>query len=222
MKNLTLLIPAKDESESLPTVIEELKKFDCKKKIILSSKDLKTIDAIRNEDVEIIYQKQNGFGDALIMGINNLDTEYFMIFNADGSFNPSEIPKMFELLDKNSCDFVFASRYQEDSGSDDDTFVTYLGNKIFTFLGKILFKLDITDLLYTYVLGKSEKVKKLNLTQKDFSFCVELPIKAKKENMKMISSNSYERKRIDGVKKVNAVRDGTLILIHMIRLFFSR
>ena len=75
MKNLTLLIPAKDESESLPTVIKELKKFDCKKKIILSSKDLKTIDAIRNENVEIIYQKQNGFGDALITGINNLDTE---------------------------------------------------------------------------------------------------------------------------------------------------
>ena len=30
MKNLTLIIPAKNESESLPTVLNELKKFNYK------------------------------------------------------------------------------------------------------------------------------------------------------------------------------------------------
>ena len=34
----------------------------------------------------IIYQKNFGYGDALIHGINQCKTEYFCIFNADGSF----------------------------------------------------------------------------------------------------------------------------------------
>ena len=35
MKELTLIIPAKNESESLPDVLEELKKFELKTKILL-------------------------------------------------------------------------------------------------------------------------------------------------------------------------------------------
>ena len=221
MKNLTLLIPAKNEKESLPKVLDEIKNFDFKKKIILSSDDSETINAIKDMNVEIVHQDSKGYGDALISGINTLETEYFCIFNADGSFNPSEISNMLSIIKKYDLDFLFASRYQKNSGSDDDTFVTLLGNYIFTYLGKILFGLPITDILYTFVIGKSEKAKKLNLTQKDFSFCVELPIKAKNLNMKMQSSSSYERKRIAGYKKVNAIKDGTLILYQMLKLYFK-
>ena len=220
MENLTLIIPAKNEKESLPKVIDEIKNLNCKKKIILASNDTETINSVKNLDVEIIYQENQGYGDALISGIKTLDTKYFCIYNADGSFNPSEIPKMIFLLESSNLDFVFASRYQEDSGSDDDTFVTLIGNKIFTLIGKIFFSLPITDILYTFVIGQTNKVNELQLSQKDFSFCVELPIKANKMNMKMLSSSSYERKRIAGFKKVSAFKDGLCILIHMIKLFF--
>ena len=39
----------------------------------------------------------------------------------------------------NNSDFVFASRYEKHSGSEDDTYLTWIGNKIFTLLGKIMF-----------------------------------------------------------------------------------
>ena len=42
----------------------------------------------------MIYQKNLGYGDALIEGINRCNTEYFCIFNADGSFDPSELKKI--------------------------------------------------------------------------------------------------------------------------------
>lgn len=35
MKDLTLVIPAKNESDSLPQVLEELKNFDCKIFVVL-------------------------------------------------------------------------------------------------------------------------------------------------------------------------------------------
>ena len=222
MKNLTLLIPAKNESESLPIVLDEIENLDCEKKIILRPNDTETIASIIRKDVKIIHQQSIGYGDALITGIKNTNTEYFCIFNADGSFNPSELPSMINLIENSNSDFVFASRYQENSGSDDDTLITLIGNKIFTFCGKLFFKLPITDILYTFVLGKTNNAKQLNLKQKDFTLCVELPIKIKRANMKMISINSHERKRIGGIKKVNAFKDGFLILAHMIKLFFLK
>ena len=210
------------KSESLPIVLDELKKYNYKIDIILHITDLDTIQAIKEYDVNIIYQENLGYGDALIQGIKQCKTKYFCIFNADGSFNPSEINQMLKTLQSKKLDFIFASRYGANSGSDDDTVITLVGNYIFTYIGKIFFKLNITDILYTFVIGKTEQAKKLNLDQKDFSFCVELPIKAKKMKMQLGNINSYERKRIAGKKKVNAFKDGFLILKHMIRLFFMK
>ena len=221
MNNVTLIIPAKNEAESLPRVISELEKFNFNLNVVLHKSDVDTIKAIEKLNVKIVFQKNFGYGDALIEGINNCNTKYFCIFNADGSFRPEEIKEMIKSIDQNNLDFVFGSRYQSNSGSEDDTLVTLVGNYFFTFLGNLMFKLSITDILYTFVLGKTELTKKLNLSQKDFTICVELPIKAKKNDMKLGSISCYERRRIAGKKKVKAFKDGFLILIHMFKLYFK-
>ena len=46
---------------------------------------------------------------------------------------------MYDLAIKGNADFIFGSRYMDDALSDDDTIVTFIGNKIFTFIGKIFF-----------------------------------------------------------------------------------
>ena len=221
MNDLTLIIPAKNEKESLPKVLDELKEFNFKKNVILEASDKLTIESIKNYDCKIIYQDSNGYGDALKKGIETIETDFFCIFNADGSFNPKELDMMTKKLKNDKYDFVFASRYEKDCGSDDDTLITYIGNHIFTLLGKIFFKLKITDILYTYVVARASCAKKLRLTSKDFSFCVELPIKAHRANFKICTSKSFERSRIAGEKKVNAFEDGLKILFSMIKLFFK-
>lgn len=222
MENLTLIIPAKEEKDSLPLVLSELKNFNVKILIILKDTDTETINSIKNFDCKIIYQENYGYGDALICGINNVTTDFFCIFNADGSFNPSELTNMYNLVNKENADLVFGSRYMKNSGSDDDTIVTLIGNKVFSFLGNIFFSLSISDILYTYVMGDTKKVRELKLSSTDFCFCVELPIKAKRFNYKILSLPSFERPRIAGGKKVNAIKDGLLILFAMIRLFFKK
>ena len=221
MNDLTLIIPAKYEAESLPTVLDELKKFDYKIDIVLHHSDTKTVDSVKDYDVNVIFQKNFGYGDALIQGINQCQTKYFCIFNADGSFDPSEIKKMYNEMHIRNLDFIFASRYETQSGSEDDTIVTLIGNYIFTYIGKIFFRLNISDILYTFLIGKTKEAKMLNLIKKDFSFCVELPIKAKRMSMKLGSIDAFERKRIAGKKKVSPFKDGFLILSHMVKLFFK-
>tara|TARA_B100000900_G_scaffold324297_1_gene283939 strand:+ start:4712 stop:5380 length:669 start_codon:yes stop_codon:yes gene_type:complete len=222
MKNITLIIPAKDESESLPIVLRRLNKFDYKKIVVVHRSDKKTIDAIKKLKTKIIYQNNTGYGDALIKGISSCKTKFFCIFNADGSFKINEIQKMKKMIDKENLNFVFGSRYQVNSGSQDDTIITYLGNFFFTKIGQLFFNIPITDILYTFVVGKTSSAKKLKLSQKNFSFCVELPIKAIKNKMLIKSSSAYEFKRIAGKKKVNELSDGFKILLYMIKMFFKR
>ena len=222
MKNLTLVIPAKEEKESLPKVLDELKKYNLKKIVVLEKKDHKTIASIKNYDCKILFQKQMGYGAALIQGINTVKTKYFCIFNADGSFNPKELKKMLKKLESSKLDLIFGSRYEKNGGSEDDTVITLVGNYFFSTLGKILFKLNISDILYTFVIGNTKKVIKLKLKERNFNYCVELPISAKKHNLKISSISSFERPRIGGKKKVNAFRDGYSILICMLGLIFKK
>lgn len=223
MNNLTLVIPAKYESESLPVVLEEIKKLklDCKILISLSSDDIETINAIKKFNVEIYYQKKLGYGSALIEAINNTNTDYFCIFNADGSFNPRELSPMYEKLQtENDLSFIFASRYLKGSSTDDDTIVTAFGNFIFSMIGKVFFRLPISDILYTFVMGQTKAFKNLSFKSQDFSFCVEMPILLHKYGYKITDIISNERVRIAGKKKPNALKDGFLILVKLIELFF--
>ena len=222
MDHLTLIIPAKNEKESLPIVLSELKKYNLKIIVVLEKQDLDTINSIKDFDCKILYQENKGYGDALIKGIKNVKTNFFCIFNADGSFNPIELQNMYDHMLKENADFVFGSRYIKNASSEDDTIITFIGNKIFTLIGKIFFSIPISDILYTFVLGNTQKANTLQLKEKDFSFCVELPILAKKYNYKLISVPSHERSRIAGKKKVNEFKDGLLILTSMIKLYFKK
>ena len=221
MKDLTLVIPAKNEPESLPYVLMELEKLDLNFIIVLEKMDYITINAIEKFRSKIIFQENNGYGDAIILGIKNVKTEYFSIFNADGSFDPYELRAMYDKIKNDSLDLLLASRYKGNSSSEDDTAVTFIGNKIFTTIGKIFFKLPISDILYTYVVGNTQKILKLNLKQKDFTLCVELPIKAKRNGLNIADISANEKSRIGGVKKVNALKDGFLILLYKVKLFFN-
>ena len=184
MNDLTLVIPAKNESETLPFVLESLKKLKIKIIISLKNDDIDTINSIiKNEYVKIYFQSGNGYGNSLKEAISSCETKYFCIFNADGSFEQKDLLKMYNLIKNN--DFVYTTRYEKTGSSEDDTLITLIGNKIFSKLGNIFFSLKISDILYTYLMGKTNSFKKLNIESNDFRFCVELPIKMQLSNMKI-------------------------------------
>ena len=219
--DLTLLIPAKKESESLPIFLKELEFYKLKTLVVLEKDDEVTKKSLKDfPDVTILEQKKKGYGNALIEGINFISTKYFCIINADGSMNPSYLEEMFSHTKNN--DLVFTSRYMKDGGSEDDDIITLIGNKFFSTLGKIFFNLKINDILYTYVLGNTQKIQNLNLNYFDFRICVELPILAQRSKLTYNCLPSKERKRIGGKKKVNPFKDGLLILFAMISLFLRK
>ena len=222
MKNLTLIIPAKNEAESLPKFLKEIQHLDLDIIVILQEGDEETQNSIKNQpNTKTLIQKVNGYGSAIIEGLNSSKTEYSCIINADGSMDPKYLKSMLEkCIDK---DLIFASRYEKPGGgSEDDTFITLIGNKMFSLLGNLIFNLKISDILYTFVLGKTKSFQKLELKYHDFRLCVELPIKAKKRGLIYSTIPSFERSRIAGEKKVNWFLDGCLILYGMLSFVFKK
>ncbi len=107
--------------------------------------------------------------------------------------------------------------------SDDDTFLTAVGNYIFSKIGKIFFNIQLSDILYTYAISNTSKFEELDVISNDFLFFVFeiFQLKVEKKKFSYIDSPSHERSRISGKKNVNEFIDGFKILLKMIKLFFK-
>ncbi len=218
-KKISLIIPAKNEVESLETVLLEVQNNYLIGEIIVvvDSEFDNSVVIAKKFNCKLVIQKNNGYGSAIIEGFKNAKNEFGCIFNADHSFDPKYLDGLVKESEKK--DFVFGTRYNKDSGSDDDTFVTFAGNKIFSFITNKILKIKLTDILFTYVLCNVGKFNKLNLKNHDFKLCIELPAKVKQKKFSYSEIPIFERKRYGGKKKVNAIKDGFLILMEIIKNF---
>ena len=221
MNELTLVIPAKEEAESLPLVLDEIKNFNVNVIIVLAEDDLETIKALKNYDCEILFQSQRGYGNAIIEGIKKAKTKYIAIFYADGSTDPKFLKPMLEKITKQQNHIVFGSRYEKNAKSYDDDFVTRIGNFGFTLIGNLLFSLKISDILFTYIVAEKKIMENMYLKSNDYCLCTEIPLKTKRLNFRYTTHPCIERKRFAGKKKVKAFKDGLKILLSLIKNFYN-
>ena len=226
MTKVSIIIPTLNAEESLKILLNEINKNseNVREIIIVDAQSSdKTIEISKSYNSKIIIQNnKSGYGDAIIKGINASNSEFSLVLDGDGSKNPIYINSLLSKIIKSKSDFVFAERYGENASSLDDTLLTYIGNRIFTWLGKIFFKIKINDILHTFFICKSSSFKKIKFNHLDFGFCVELPIEVERLNFTYKSIATTERKRIAGKVKVRSFVDGFKILKSMISIFFTR
>ena len=68
---------------------------------------------------------------------------------------------MKSLTIKDTLTFLFARNIgNSNAGSDDDNFDNFSRKLLFYQIGKYFYSLEITDILYTYVMGKTSSLKK--------------------------------------------------------------
>ena len=220
---IEILIPTFNEAGNIEKVISDLIAEGFNNITILdaNSKD-DTASIAKNLGCRVILDKKDmkGFGASVINALNNLNFDYFVIFDGDNSFNPNAIQKMMNEM-MAGADFVFGSRYLNGNTSDDDTLITKFGNFFFTNLVRVLFSMNTSDVMFLYVLGKKENIKKLNLKRKDFTICTEFLVKSYR-NFKCKEILSKVRKRLYGSSKVNKFLDGLKVLINILSLYFQK
>ena len=218
-KKISLIIPAKNEAESLNSVLEELEGNNLIDEILIvvDRPEDNSIPIAKKFNCKIIVQNNKGFGSAIIEGFKHAKNDYGCIFNADYSFQPKYFQELINESNKSS--FIFGTRYKGEGGSADDDIVTFVGNRCFSFITKFILGINLTDILYTFVLCDVKKFNSINFKSFDFRLCIELPVLVHKNNFSYSEISMFERKRYAGKKKVNVIKDGFLILIEILKSF---
>ena len=220
-KKISLIIPSKNEKESLGVVLSEINGNPFVDEIIVVVDDINdnSIVIAKEYDCKVVVQEKKGYGSAIIEGFRVAKNDFGCIFNADFSFDPKYFQKLIES--SASSDFIFGTRYTSMSGSEDDDLITLTGNKVFSFMTNKGLGIKLSDILFTYVLCNVQKFNTINFHNTDFRLCIELPVQVKKNFFSYSEIPMCERKRYAGKKKVNVIKDGFLILTEIIRSFKS-
>ncbi len=220
LEDVSLIIATYNEEESIAYVLDEIKDYNFGEIIIVDGNSTDSTHKIASSyNIKFITQSKKGWGNAVLEGIEYSQCKYITYMDGDGSYNPSAIKEMKSLIQ--DYDVVFSSRYKNGTKSPDDTVIRAFGNKIFTFLVKVLFKCKITDALFFYPLFKKEILDEVSLSSEDFTLCLELPALVQVNNLKYTEILSQERERYAGITKVNALIDGYKILKGMFLLWIK-
>ena len=217
----TLIIPALNEEGCIGKTIKEIPRNNVDEIIVVdghsTDNTINEAKSVLSQNDKVIEQKREKFGGAIYDGLDLATGDVVMIMDADGSHNPNDIPKLLSKFQENTV--VMASRYAPGGHSDDDTFIRWFGNWIFTKLIRIVHGIKITDSLYFFFAISRENFKKLELKSQGFAICIEFLVKAKRNKLKIIEIPAVERLRLAGKSKVNAFQDGLKILRAIFRTY---
>jgi len=220
---ITVVIPARNEEGCIGRVLREIPRTLVHEILIVdgNSNDKTVAEAkrfMRSSD-KLLHQKGGGgYGAALIQGMKGASGEVIVMMDADGSHDPKDIGKILKEME-GGADYVMASRYMPGGRSDDDTWLRWFGNKIFTWMTNMVHGTDMTDSLYLFTAIKKDAMKKLNLRSDGFEFCTEIVVKAHKAGLKFAEIPTIERARYAGESKVNSLYHGIKILSMILRRY---
>lgn len=217
---VSLIIPTKDESGVIGSVLKEVPKNIIDEIIVI---DGHSTDATEKEAKaqlrlgrdKFILQRKKGFGNALLQAFKIAKGDVVVIMNADGSHNPKDIQALLKKIGQ-GYEYAMASRYIKEGRSDDDTMIRFIGNKTLTFLTNLLHKTNVTDSLHFFTAITNKDLKKLHLISPGFELCIEILIRAHKAGLKFAEIPVVERPRFAGKSKVNALSAGWKILMVII------
>jgi len=215
---VSVIIPAKNEAANLPHVLPALPAIVSEVVLVDGRSTDDTIAVARRlrPDVIVVPQSYRGKGDAVVCGFAMASGDIIVMFDADGSADPAEIPLFVEgLID--GADFVKGSRYLPEGGSEDLTFIRRTGNAWLTGLVNILFGARYTDLCYRYSAFWRDCLTSLNLECTRFEIETQLNVRAMKMGLAIQEVPSLERNRIRGESNLHTLRDGLRVLWTIIR-----
>ncbi|NNG38553.1 glycosyltransferase family 2 protein [Flexivirga sp. ID2601S] len=223
---VTVVIPAMNEAANLRVVLPTLPPVD--EVILVDAGSIDgTVEAAREvmPDIRVLTQTRRGKGNALACGFAAATGDIIVMFDADGSADPAEIPHFVQAL-RDGADFAKGSRFIEGGGSEDITRFRRAGNAGLHLLVSAAFGSRFTDLCYGYNAFWTSLVPKLSLPDPDIpappkgqmlwgdGFEIETLITCRmlQAGVRIAEVPSVERLRLHGASNLNAVSDGVRVL----------
>ena len=208
-KNISFIIPAKNEYENLKKLIPYLIKFLENKNFVYEiivvqgvDNDIDTNLLCKKYNLEIINRKNKTFKDALILGIEKSEFETIITLDADLSHNIDELQKGLEIFYKEECDLVLFSRHLHDS-SFKERYINFIVSKILNYFLRTISKIKINDYTNNFRIYKKSLFKCVEFDSTHFEILFEIIYRFNKlnDNLKIVEIPTIHQKREFGKSK---------------------
>ncbi|MBX9578556.1 MAG: glycosyltransferase family 2 protein [Chthoniobacterales bacterium] len=191
LKLYSVVIPARDEEESLPGTLrgiyETFQAAGIAHEILVVDDDssdgtwntlqqlkkiLPTLRPLRNEG-------EHGFGRAIVYGLDQMQGDAVVIMMADASDSPHDAVKYWNLLNDQGYECVFGSRFMKGSHVSNYPKIKLLINRCANWFIKTLFAIPINDTTNAFKAYRRSVIKGCRpLIAPHFNLTVEIPLKA--------------------------------------------
>ncbi len=200
IKNLCVIIPAKDEEKSIGEIIEGCKKYAERVVVIDGYSKDKTREISEKLNAEVILQKGKGKGAAIRTAKEHVSDEDIVVFiDADCSHDPDDIPELIKPIQEGKADHVTGSRLF--GGSSElhggfDEFMRLTGSSFITFCINNKFKVRLSDSQNGFRAIRGAVLKDLDLRENITTIEQEMIIKTLKKGyiMDEVPAHEYRRK----------------------------
>ena len=135
--------------------------------------------------MNIYDNKRKGLGGAITEGINKANGETVCIMMSDLSDSIDDLKKYYSIIEDESVDAVFGSRFIKGSKIIDYPKKKLILNRIFNLITKLLFISDYNDFTNAFKIYRKEALlKTFPLVSESFNIFLELPLKIISRKMK--------------------------------------
>ncbi len=221
MKKLTLLIPCYNEEKGVGKVIEELPRkklkalgYDTEVIVVDNNSKDKTAEVARKKGAKVLFERKQGKGNAVKTGFKAIkNSDIVVMIDGDNTYKTSEILRLIEPIDNDFCDVVIGSRLSGNIAEGSMPFFNRFGNWLFTFLVRVGYQGNVTDVCTGYFAWKGSKLRELRkyIESNGFSLEMEMVTKMAKLKFKIISVPITYKKRA-GETHLNPIKDGKKII----------
>lgn len=214
MSRIKVIIPAYNEEKAIANVIAEIPIVVDEIIVISNNSTDKTEEIARKAGATVLLENKKGYGYACLKGMDyvaNLDIKPNIVVFLDGDYSdyPEELTKLVEPILTKNIDFVIGARVKTLRENGSMTPQQVFGNWLATFLMKVFFKANFTD-LGPFRAIKYEKLLQLQMEDKTYGWTVEMQLKVLKHKMTYIEIPVRYKNRI-GVSKVSGTVKGTVL-----------
>lgn len=216
LKRVVVVIPALNEEESLPLVLNDLPSVGCVIVVDNGSTDATAETALRC-GAHVVREEERGYGAACLRGLETVSEmsrngkiapEIIVFLDADYSDHPDLLPKLVEPIFSGEADFVLGSRLlgQREKGA--MPLQSVYGNKLACFLMQVFFGVKFTDLGPFRAIDYG-KLCALGMTDRNFGWTIEMQLHAARAKLSFLEIPVPYRKRL-GVSKISGTLGGTI------------
>lgn len=210
-KKIVVIIPAVNEEESLPSVLNDIPDFVDEIVVVDNGSSDNTPDAAGSNGATVLTENERGYGAACLKGIDYISgKKYDIVVFLDGDYSdhPEETELVVKPIIENNFDMVIGSRMIGKREKGAMLPQALFGNWLSTFLIKLFWKYEFTD-LGPFRAIKYKSLIDLEMVDRNFGWTVEMQIKAAKQKLKCTEVPVSYRKRI-GTSKVTGTLSGTV------------